>query len=94
MDVVRMGFALAENFEEELRLAELERRLTVRMRQLRDPVTLSKKAYELGFRRAEHLIDLPDPDLHRGISEPPLMRPPQPIELAAASGESAAGSRR
>lgn len=94
MDVIRMGFALAENFEEELRLAEVERRLTVRMRQLRDPATLSKRAHELGFRRAEHLIDLPDPDRHRGISEPPLKRPPQPVELAAALDPSAAGSRR
>lgn len=94
MDVIRMGFGRAENLKEELRLSELERRLTVRMRQLRDPASLSKKAHELGFRRAEHLIDLPDPDRHRGISEPPLKRAPQPIELAAASDPSAAGSRR
>jgi len=91
MDVIRMRFGLASMFEEQLRLEELKRELTVEMRQLRDPAALTRHARELGFRRAEHLIDL---------AEQPEPRAPAAREetgagmaLAAASGRRPAGPR-
>lgn len=80
MDVIRMRFALAQSFAEELRLEDVKRERTVRMRQLRDPAVLARNARRLGFRRAERLIDLDR------VGGPPAMAPaPEPIELAAAS---------
>lgn len=61
MDVIKLRLALAESFEAELRLAEEQRELTVEMRRLRDPAELTRRAEELGFDRAERLIDL-NPD--------------------------------
>jgi hypothetical protein len=84
VDVTRMRLALGTAFKEELRLEEVERELTVAMRQLRDPANLALRATERGFVRAERLIDL-DP------VPPSRPRAPEatPIELANAH----AGSR-
>lgn len=79
MDVIRMRFTLAQAFEEELRLEELKRELTVDMRQLRDPAILAERAEQLGFRRAERLIDLEG----AGRESPP--QESGEVELAAAS---------
>ncbi len=93
VDVIRMRLARAKSFETELRLEQEERELTVLMRRLRDPAELARRANELGFRRAERLIDLapgtsgaPLP----AVAAPPateLARSPQPpaLELAAAN---------
>jgi hypothetical protein len=58
IDLLRIRYALAETVAEEQRLLDEQRNLTVRMRTLRDPVHLSKRAHELGFVRPERLIDL------------------------------------
>ena len=91
MDVIRMRFGLAGMFEEQLRLEELKRELTVGMRQLRDPAALTRHARELGFQRAEHLIDLAEESDARtpAAREEPAAR----IALAAASSRRAAGPR-
>jgi len=83
MDVIRMRFAVAQAFEEELRLQEEKRELTVRMRQLRDPAVLAQRAEALGFRRAERLIDLGAPVLPARRSVVPRSEPT--LDLAAAS---------
>jgi hypothetical protein len=83
VDVIRMRFSVAEAFEEELRLEEVKRELTVEMRRLRDPAVLVERAGELGFRRAERLIDV-------GAAPPrPRVRRPEPrggeaFEMASA----------
>jgi hypothetical protein len=84
MDVIRMRFAVAQAFEEELRLQELKRELTVDMRQLRDPAQLARRAEKLGFRRAEQLIDL-DTHVEAQGSPSRQSRPERrgPVELAA-----------
>jgi len=70
VDVIRLRLALAGSFEEELRLEQEQRELTVQMRRLRDPAELARRAEALGFRRAERLIDLgpgpapAEPDAH------------------------------
>jgi hypothetical protein len=80
MDVIRMGFTRARAFEDELGLEQLKRELTVEMRQLRDPAVLARRARELGFRRAERLIDL------EGSGTPARLEEPLgDIELASAS---------
>jgi hypothetical protein len=83
VDVIRMRFSVAQAFEEELRLEEVKRELTVEMRRLRDPATLVERAAELGFRRAERLIDVgaapPRPRVH-----PPAPRRGEVLELVSA----------
>jgi hypothetical protein len=91
VDVIRMRLARAESFEEELRLEQEERDLTVEMRQLRDPAELARRAEALGFRRAERMIDL-------APGSPPPAAAVAPTELARVSGlrpvELAATGRR
>ncbi len=58
-EMLRIRYALPAVNEEEQRLIDEQRSLTVRMRQLRDPVRLAKRARELGFVRPERLVDLP-----------------------------------
>lgn len=85
IDVIRMGFSLAGAFEEQHRLEELQRELTVNMRQLRDPAVLIRRARELGFRRAERLIEV---DENRRTPAPLPSRLNDPggaIELVSAS---------
>ena len=91
MDVIRMRFGLAGMFEEQLRLEGLKRELTVDMRQLRDPAALTRHARELGFRRAEHLINLAeerDPRTPAAREESAAG-----IALAATSSRRSAGPR-
>ena len=78
MDVIRMGFTRARAFEEEMSLEQRKRDLTVEMRQLRDPAVLARHAREMGFRRAERLIDLEE---HGTPS--PLEGPLGAVELAS-----------
>ena len=85
MDVIRMRFAVAESFEQELHFEELKRRLIVRMRELRDPATLSRRARELGFRRAEHQIDLREAGDWRDAPERPAESAALTIEIASAA---------
>ncbi len=59
IDLLRSQYALAEHIAEERELLEEQRTLTAQMRQLHDPVRLSRRAEALGFDRPEHLIDLP-----------------------------------
>lgn len=80
IDVIRVRFGLQESLAAELRLEEKKRRLTVEMRELRDPAQLSRRARELGFRRAEYLIDLPVDGVLRPPSEP--LEDTRPVELA------------
>ncbi len=91
MDVIRMRFTLAGSFEEELRLKELKRELIVDMRQLRDPAVLARRARELGFRRAERLIDLEANGRSRAPAR--LEEPADDIELASAASGYRAGLR-
>lgn len=87
IDVIRVRFGLADSLAKELQLEEEKRRLTVEMRKLRDPAALSRRARELGFKRAEQLIDLP------GAGASPTRRPreerarPLQIEMAGRSGQ-------
>jgi hypothetical protein len=81
MDVIRMRFALAQAFKEELRLEEVKRERTVRMRQLRDPAVLARNAERLGFRRAERLIDLDAFGVPPAMA--PLLDPADSIQLAS-----------
>lgn len=91
MDVIRLRFGLAGMFEEQLRLEELKRELTVDMRQLRDPAALARHARELGFQRAQQLIDLaPDHDPHAPAAR---QEPVEGIALAVASSRGPAGPR-
>jgi hypothetical protein len=94
MDVLRMRFSVAEHFEEQLRLEQTERDLTVRMRQLRDPAALSERARELGFRRAEQLIYLHESEPWRDPARPPAAPRSRTIELASASAEPAHAAAR
>ena len=84
MDVIRMRFSVAQAFEEEMRLEEVKRELTVEMRQLRDPAVLAQRAEQLGFRRAERLIDLGE-DGARSDTRETAPRRQQPIELASST---------
>ncbi len=90
MDVIRMRFALAQAFEEELRLEQLKRDLTVEMRRLRDPSVLARRAEELGFRRAERMIDLA-PGEPVDVPRAPTLE--APMELAARVERDAPGRR-
>jgi hypothetical protein len=95
VDVIRMRFALARSFEEQLALEERKRELTVEMRKLRDPAELARRAEALGFRRAEHLIDLEPLPAAPGGTDPdagPDAVRARRIALAAA-GERQAGTR-
>jgi hypothetical protein len=86
MDVLRMRFSVAERFAQQMQLEQRKRQLTVRMRELRDPAELSQRAQQLGFRRAERLIDLRnvrDTDLPSDGSPVDSILPA--IELAAAA---------
>ena len=83
IDVIRMGFTLARTFDDTSRLEELKRELTVDMRQLRDPAALIRHARELGFRRAERLIEL---DGNGPVHRPSAVEEPAgAIELVSAS---------
>jgi len=82
VDVIRIRFGLAESLAEELRLEDLKRQLTVEMRRLRDPAVLSRRARELGFQRAERMIDLPADGTPQHLPEPPAVV--GPVEFAAA----------
>jgi hypothetical protein len=88
MDVIRMRLARAASFEEELRLEQEGRELTVEMRRLRDPAELSRQAEALGFHRAERLIDLDPAAPH------PQPAPAAPTELAATRPVDLASARR
>jgi len=89
MDVIRIRFGLADSLAAELELEEEKRRLTVEMRKLRDPAALSRRAHELGFGRAEQLIDLP----RTGAPLPPPdpAGADLPIEFAAVARETRGG---
>lgn len=86
MDVIRMRLALAESFEQELRLEQEQRELTVEMRRRRDPAELARQAADLGFRRAERLIDLDARPVLPGAPGGTGPRPGSPVELAALRG--------
>ncbi len=59
IDLLRIRYALAESIAQERSLLDQKRSLTARMRTLRDPVVLARRAEGLGFARPEQLIDLP-----------------------------------
>jgi hypothetical protein len=59
IDLLRIRYAVAEANDREQVLQAEQRALTANMRSLRDPVTLTRRADELGFVRPERLIDLP-----------------------------------
>jgi|GEM_PF-3055499 len=54
--ILRVRYALAEVASEEQALLEAKRRLTVRVRELRDPARLRKLAAERGFARPERVL--------------------------------------
>ena len=59
IDLIRSRYEIGVNFSTELRLNDDIALLTARMRELRDPLTLSRRADELGFVPPQQLIDLP-----------------------------------
>jgi hypothetical protein len=81
IDLLRIRYSVAENIDREQVLQAEQRSLTAEMRKLRDPVTLTRRADELGFVRPERMIDLPgteaedsDPGDRGPKAEPSLMR--------------------
>ena len=62
IDLIRMRYALAEAMAAERRVVDEQRSLTLRVRQLRDPVRLTARARELGFVPPQKVIDLPAPE--------------------------------
>jgi hypothetical protein len=84
VDVIRIRFGLAESLEEEIRLEGLKRQLTVEMRQLRDPAVLSRRAQDLGFQRAEQLIELPAEGAPLPLPDPSAPPTDLGVEFAAA----------
>lgn len=81
-EVLRLRHALANAVGEEQELSEHKRRLTVEMRQLRDPGHLTHLARELGFGHPERLLHLyqdpvlPDaPDTRFAAVDPWELRP-------------------
>jgi len=62
IDLLRIRYAFAESIEREQTLLDQKRSLTARMRTLRDPVVLARRAQGLGFTRPDQLIDLPAPE--------------------------------
>lgn len=65
IDLLRTRYAVSEANERENELIVEQRQLIVRRRQLRDPIALSVKARERGFRPPAHVVSLPDPTLGR-----------------------------
>ncbi len=59
IDLLRGRYALAAAIEQEQALQSEKRVLTARMRELRDPAMLARRAEALGFVRPDELIDLP-----------------------------------
>ena len=57
-EVLKLRYELARGLEREQELGAERRDLTVRMRQLRDPMRLAQRANELGFVRPQRVIDL------------------------------------
>jgi hypothetical protein len=61
IDLIRMRYALAGAMAAEQRIVNEQRALTLRVRQLRDPVRLTARARKLGFVAPVKVIDLPGP---------------------------------
>jgi hypothetical protein len=80
MDLFRIRYQLADLGRVEKTLREEKNRLTVEMRQLRDPARLAARAEELGFTRPERVIDLPLGSL------PPSVAAAAPASIVAAVG--------
>lgn len=76
IDLLRIRYAVAEANDREQVLQAEQRALTAEMRTLRDPVTLTRRADELGFVRPERMIDLPGDDPARPT--PPVGAPRVP----------------
>ena len=55
-----MRYALGAAIEEQRELLRERNSLTARMRHLRDPIHLARRARELGFEPPSKIIDLPD----------------------------------
>jgi hypothetical protein len=58
IDIIRMGYDLADAIAVEKSLLEERRALTARVRTLRDPRRLNEIARRQGLARAERVIDL------------------------------------
>jgi hypothetical protein len=58
-EVLRLRYELAEGVERESKLQIERKDLTVEMRALRHPVALGERALEMGFVRADRIVDVP-----------------------------------
>ena len=58
-DLIRARYEIGVNIAKEQRLNEAIALRTARMRALRDPLVLSRRAEELGFVPPQQLVDLP-----------------------------------
>lgn len=59
VQILRLRYQLARAVAEEQALLEERRELTVRVRELRDPLRLTARARELGFARPQRILELP-----------------------------------
>lgn len=80
VDLTRMRYALAAGLASEQQLLDEQRQLTSRMRALRDPAELTRRARALGFVHPERVIDLPT------ATSPSLEPTPESTALAALAG--------
>jgi len=96
IDLLRIRYAVAEHNDREQVLQTEHRALTARMRQLRDPVALTRRADELGFVRPEHMIDLPevDPDADAPRETTPAAPPSLMADAAALLADAGAARLR
>ncbi|MCH2171656.1 hypothetical protein MK489_12810 [Myxococcota bacterium] len=58
VDLIRLRYASAQALEQKKVLREEVRRMRGRVRELRDPAGLSRRASEMGFERPKRSIDL------------------------------------
>ncbi len=59
VQILRLRYQVARAVAEEQALLEQKRELTVRVRELRDPLRLAARAAELGFTRPQRILELP-----------------------------------
>ena len=89
IDLIRTRYAIAATLDQEQALMEEQRALTLRKRELRDPVALAIRARELGFKAPAHVFSLPEPDTirhevgTRGRSEGSVSSRARPIATGA-----------
>jgi hypothetical protein len=59
VDLIRVGYGLADAVREETALKEEKRRALAHVRRLRDPGRLARLAADRGLSRPERIVDLP-----------------------------------